>query len=495
MAILDHALPIEALATEAGGYAFRDECILGTRMNLVLVAQSFELAHEAAHAVRTEIDRLSSIFDARDPSSELSVLNSSSRHLASVELFAVVDRAEQWREHTRDAFSARLGKVVAAWNDATSEPPRRTLVAELARAAREADVRLDHDTRTIFRPEAVQFALDGFAKGWIVDRAYEIARNAFGIAGALVEIGGEIRCGGNAPDAGGWCIDIADPLIVADNAPTVARAHMSDHAIATSGRGPRDHVVNGVRFSPTLSPRDGWPVAHHISASVISRSAADADALATAMLVAPDSQALALADEHGAVARITAQDAAVKWTALAQAEDAPAHFTATRAREASTQTLEGAPWPEGWQALATFTAPRRQLIRDPEFRSPYMAMWITDTDNRPVRTLLLVGKRADWQKDNFIWWSINRAHTERLVSIRSMSTSGAGVYNVFWDGVNDAGETVPAGTYVLHVETSRERGKHTYRSLTLDFGKFKRFTEVLPPTEEGGGLRVGFDHY
>ena len=76
-----------------------------------------------------------------------------------------------------------------------------------------------------------------------------------------------------------------------------------------------------------------------------------------------------------------------------------------------------------------------------------------------------------------------------------MSTSGAGVYNVFWDGVDDRGEIVPADTYVLHVETSRERGKHTYRSLTLDFSAAARFVNELPPTEEGGGLRVAFDHY
>ena len=75
------------------------------------------------------------------------------------------------------------------------------------------------------------------------------------------------------------------------------------------------------------------------------------------------------------------------------------------------------------------------------------------------------------------------------------STSGAGVYNVFWDGVDDAGERVPAGTYVLHVETSRERGRHTYRSLTLELGVARRFVQELPPTEEGGGLRVSFDHY
>jgi len=152
-------------------------------------------------------------------------------------------------------------------------------------------------------------------------------------------------------------------------------------------------------------------------------------------------------------------------------------------------------WREGWQALATFTAPRRQLIRDPNFRSPYVAMWITDTANKPVRTLLLVGKRPDWQKDNFIWWSINRSRTDKLVATRSMSTSGAGVYNVFWDGVDDSGRSVPLGDYVLHVETSRERGQHTYRSLPLTIDAPGRFVKTLPPTEEGGGLRISFDKY
>jgi len=493
--MLTDAPVIEMPANEIGSFAFRDESVLGTRMQLVFVADTFAAAHEAALAVRAEIDRLDLILNSRRADSELSVLNRSSIYRASAELFAVVSAAEHWFAMTHGAFSGRLGRVIDLWRHASSSAPSHDLLAQLAQAAARAHVELDTATRTVTRPDAVQFALDGIAKGWIVDRAFVTARAMPGVCGALVDIGGDVRCGGQTPGPEGWQVDVADPTLPFDNAPIVARAHLTDHAIATSGRGPRDRLLGGVRYSPTLSPHDGWPIAHHVSASVIATSTADADALATALLVMPVSQGLALADQHGATARIETTERTPTWTRLAQTATTPAHFSAMQSRDKTVALADGALWQDGWQALATFTAPRRQLIRDPQFRSPYMAMWITDVDNKPVRTLILVGKRADWQKDNFIWWSMNRSRTERLVSTRSMSTSGAGVYNVFWDGVDDAGNIVRAGTYVLHVETSRERGKHTYRSLTLDFGKFQRFTEVLPPTEEGGGLRVGFDHY
>ena len=75
-----------------------------------------------------------------------------------------------------------------------------------------------------------------------------------------------------------------------------------------------------------------------------------------------------------------------------------------------------------------------------------------------------------------------------------MGTSQSGVYNVFWDGVDDAGKPVPLGDYIVHVETSRERGKHTYRSMPITYGQ-KAFKAALPKTEEGGGINISFDRY
>jgi thiamine biosynthesis lipoprotein len=484
---------IEASAAEEGGYVFRDESVLGTRLLLYLVARNFSDAQAAALAARNEIDRLNHVLNAREEGSELSLLNRSRHHIASPELFEVIADAERWRVETAGAYTGRLGNAVNRWMTAEVKPSAFELTG-LALAAEQASVEMHSPTRTITRTDAAIFALEGMAKGWIVDRAYDIAMSAPGIAGALIDIGGDIRCGGRAPSRNGWCIGIPDPTRPFENAPLVSTVTLQQGAVATSGLGVRDHIVGGARYSPTLNPLSGWPVDHHLSVTALADTAAEADMLATAMLVSPTEKALQLAGDRQSSARITLQDGRVV-LAQAHTDSNTVRFTQVQLTPQPSPIASDKMWQSGWQALATFTAPRRQLNRDPSFRSPYMAMWITDLDNKPVRTLILIGKAPEWQKDNYIWWAINKVKTDKLVATRSMSTSGAGVYNVFWDGVDDLGQRVRAGKYLLHVETSRERGLHTYRSLELNFETFQRFKTELPPTEEGGGLRVSFDHY
>lgn len=469
--MIDHSVPA-VIAPDAapGSFAFHEAAILGTRMNVTIVADGEAAAQAAALAARAEVDRLDLILSGHRDDSELAQLNRAQQHQASAELFAVVAQAERWRAETGGAFSGRLGRVIDLWREGV---PDAALAAEAAAAADAAVVVLDGGL--IRRPDEVIFALDGLAKGWIIDRALERALASPGVCGAMVEIGGDLRCAGASPGGQGWLVHVADPLTPFDNAPDIASLRADGLAVATSGRGVRDRVIDGRLFSPTLSPFTGWPVPAERSVTVVAERAADADVLATAMLAAPERN-----------------ESLVK---AALVTDAPGARRQVGGLFHLTQAGSASPWSQGWQALATFTAPRRQLIRDPGFRSPYMVMWITDTANRPVRTLLMVGKRPEWQRDNNIWWALNRANTGKLISTRSMSTSGAGVYNVFWDGVNDAGQPVAPGSYILHVETSRERGKHTYRQLPLDFSKAGRFKANLPPTEEGGGLVVSFDRY
>jgi len=156
---------------------------------------------------------------------------------------------------------------------------------------------------------------------------------------------------------------------------------------------------------------------------------------------------------------------------------------------------DGAQWHDGWSAFVTFQAPPRQKNRDRAFRSPYVAIWIADADNRPVRTLVLIGSIKEWQEDNYIWWGQHRASATSLLDTRSMSTRGSGEYKLLWDGIDEAGNKVAPGTYVLHIETSRERGRHTHRSLELDFSKAKAFTAEIPTSEEAGGVIVSFERF
>jgi thiamine biosynthesis lipoprotein len=487
-------LPAADLAAEAplatrrahDAFVFHDPCVLGTRLALAVMSGGQGEAYAAACAARAEIDRLDAVFNWRDASSEISRLNRAGHFEASADLFAVVATAERWREISTGAVSGRLGVLLERWRMADPGPDE---AAALAHAIDAADVNLDDAARTIMRPEIVRFDLDAIAKGYIVDRALVAAMSVGGVTGAMLDIGGDIRCAGTGPDSGRWRVDVPDPLSTFDNAPLAGEAGLAEAAIATSGCGPRDVGANGRVRSATLDPRTGSPVAHKRSATVIASTAMDADALATAMLVLGEDAAERLAAQLPGVSARVSHPGGSRWIGAAQPhwiEYAPA-----------PQSGQGAPslWKQGWYADITFEAPPKDMRREIAFRSPYVVLWVSDMNDRPVRTLLLIGRYKEWHEGNHVWWRLNRAKVDSYFAGRSMSTRGSGTYKVYWDGSDDAGAIVAPGKYRLHVETSRESGGHEHRVLDLDVSRPKEFEAELPINAKSGGLRVSFQKF
>ena len=488
--------PAGARQAASDVFAFHDPCVLGTRASVYVRADGQGAAYAAACAVRREIDRLDRVFNWRDARSELSVLNSAARRVASDDLFVVVSAAERWRELSAGAYSGRLGRLLELWRTAQA-PPDAFETARLAREIADAPVRLDHESRLVIRPEIVRFDLDGLAKGYIVDRALAAAMAEPGVFAAMVDIGGDIRCAGAGPEKGRWRVNLPDPLMPFDNASALGSFALADAAIATSGCGPRDRRVGTQMVSATLDPRTGWPVAYRRSASAIAASAMDADALATTILVSKTDEARALIARTPGMAARVARPAGADWFGADQAGGLFRwiDFEAPQKTQAPPQPDYKSGWEDGWIAKLTFNAPPKDMRRDIAFRSPYVAIWVSDPDGKPVRTLLLIGTIKEWQENNHVWWRLNRGRTTELLGGRSMSTRGSGVYKVYWDGVDDAGRAVTPGRYVLHVETSRERGGHTHRTIEGDFSRAREFALELPVEAESGGLELSFEKF
>jgi thiamine biosynthesis lipoprotein len=490
------AAALAAQPAVAEAWRFHDEQVLGTRLNVVVVAEDEAVAHRAAVAARAEIERLDGVLNSRRAGSELFQLNQSDRAKVSPDLYAVIDAAERWRAQTGGAYDGRMGAALGLWRGAIDSPPSREALAQAVEAAK-APILLDAHRQGIAKAPGVVLALDGLAKGYIVDRALQAARAAApAIKGLMVDIGGDMRCWGAGPGGGRWDVGISDPARPGDDAECVAIAHLGDAAIATSGRGPRDRIVDGVRYSPTLSPADGWPVQGAIAATVIAKCAADADALATAFMVMPPHEAIGLANRTpGVAARILAADGQVhaseRWRTLASEPPARLIKAATPGMIQSKVPPE-LRWPSDWGVEMIYIAPdKNESERAADFRTPYMALWITDAANNPIRTIVMVGKEPNWQRDNFVWWNIYKGQTVRMVSLRSEATALSGRYSLFWRGIDDAWDSVPVGDYILHIETSQEHGKHSYRTLPLKIGKAP-FSVLLPATKEGGGLQISY---
>jgi len=138
------------------------------------------------------------------------------------------------------------------------------------------------------RQGSVTLDLCGIAKGFAVDRlAKLVSTQTFDF---IVEIGGEIYAQGD------WPVGIGNP----DKGGVHSRIRLGAGAVATSGDAVNHYDVGGRRYSHTIDPATGEPVADNIaSVSVIAESAMHADALATALLVMGEERGLAFADEQG----------------------------------------------------------------------------------------------------------------------------------------------------------------------------------------------------
>jgi FAD:protein FMN transferase len=275
------------------------EGVLGTALELQVVATDRAAALRAESLVLAEIDRLERILSTYSATSELSswLRTCGADVPVSPELAEVLDLAERWRVCTNGAFDPAAVSLVELLRDGPASWCSDAGARQRALYARREELNrplwtLDRDRGSARRLTRLDVSLDALAKGYIVDRAANSARAAEGVCQVLVNIGGDLRHHGSRAIA----VAVTDPHAPADNASSLAVVRLRDEALATSGGYHRGFVANGRRVSHIIDPRTGESAESVASASVIAPDCATADALSTAFSVMPPRESVALAD-------------------------------------------------------------------------------------------------------------------------------------------------------------------------------------------------------
>ena len=459
-------------------YTRSHDFILGTNLDLVIVAESETTANLVESAVLTEIDRLNAILSTYDSESEISVLNTADSATVSFDLFAALSACEAFREQTKNALSCRIGGLLETWQlgEDASELPSRALLRLAAGEIRRANLNLDEGAMSLDRPDVVKFQLNALAKGYIIDRAMEAARaTSPDLDGLLINVGGDIKTWGRSPDDAAWTAAIKAARFESGDGVEIT---LSDGALATSGRGPRDREIAGKSYSHIISPKNGWHVTGISQASVFAEDAMTADALATALLVMPLNDGVALIESMANVdARIVADDGRAYtssgWTALELG------YSAEQAN---------ANWPRGYAFSVDFVIPELDVSN---YERPYIAAWVADSNRQLVRILLLAGPEERWMEENYYWHRRFGRKAGSLPDALSEPTRKPGLYLIQWDGIDHDGKPAPAGDYVLHVEAAREHGDHQHESFEISLGP-DPFAIQRPAGNELGDINISF---
>ncbi|MEM8844716.1 MAG: FAD:protein FMN transferase [Pseudomonadota bacterium] len=284
-------------------------------------ADDFHDVELLQNAIDNRLTRINQLMSTYDENSQLSEFNQSREkgwHLVDLELAQLIKLALEICRQSNGAFDVTIGPLVKLWSlgaDDTkfSYPTDSELsITQQNIGCQYLDVRLDPPA--IYKDRVGLYVdLSAIAKGYGVDQIAKIL-DEFQLNSYLVEIGGELKAKGLATHGEPWRVGIEAPNFGRSNIEEVIS--LDNHAIATSGDY-RDYTEHeGKQYSHIIDPRSGKPIEHSLTTvTVIHKSAAIADAWATALLVLGPNRALEIAEQlELAIFMITREGIGVKST-------------------------------------------------------------------------------------------------------------------------------------------------------------------------------------
>lgn len=224
-----------------------------TRMDMLFCSQSMtkEELLDVAQAVKDKVAGIEAMASCFLAGSELSAVNTSPRGQAvpvSPELLHILSECLRYNESTDGVFD------VSASHGAAGKRLKDKIV-------------LDMDYASVTRlSDDVYLNLSGYLKGYALDRAVQLARDA-GVCDALINFGNSsVYAIGNHPGGKGW------PVAAGDD--EAEKYVLTDQCLTTSGNSTqtRRHIVD---------PTTGRYMEGKGSFSVVTDSAAEGEVMAT----------------------------------------------------------------------------------------------------------------------------------------------------------------------------------------------------------------------
>mgnify|MGYP003307998390 CR=1 FL=1 len=179
--------------------------------------------------------------------------------------------AEKIHKISGGVYDVTVKPLVEAYGFAGKNPSAKVNVDSLMAFVGFDKIRVEQG-RLIKADSRVQLDFNSIAKGYVVDLAVAELQG-LGIKNYMVDIGGEMRCGGVNPNGGKWRVGVETPFDGNDTPGAYIQQVISltDCAMATSGNYRRFYVDSeGRKVAHTIDPRTGRSaVSELLSATVV----------------------------------------------------------------------------------------------------------------------------------------------------------------------------------------------------------------------------------
>lgn len=238
---------------------------------------------EDIKAAKVRIAELVNLYNAHDPLSVLSNINSNAYNEdipLNENMLHTFNEAINWWRISDGAFDITVGPLIDLWKEAGENnvlPNNFAIDEALSRIG--IDKISISENKIRFKSEGLKIDLGGIAEGDIIDQVVKLLKER-GVKRGIVDGGGDILAFGE----GKFTFGIQDPE--KNEGEIIGTVKIPDGAIVTSGNYARFVEVEGKKYSHIIDPKTGWPVDNKlISATVTGPTCIGTDAAATSLMV------------------------------------------------------------------------------------------------------------------------------------------------------------------------------------------------------------------
>ncbi len=226
---------------------------MGTFIEITLLSDDEEPARKASLQAFQEIKWIEQLMSPWIERSDVFRVNRSAGQQwvkVSPETLEVIKRAQKISTLSDGAFDMTIAPLVDLWRKAREKgiPPSSEEVRRLLPLVNFRDLLVHSEGKVLLKRKGMAIDLGGIAKGYAVDRAFEMLMS-LSFKNLIVNAGGDLRTGGTNNHKP-WSIGIQHPR---SNEKIMAKISVSDSAVATSG----EHSVSKARGCRMFYRRSG----------------------------------------------------------------------------------------------------------------------------------------------------------------------------------------------------------------------------------------------
>ena len=277
-------------------YQKSSDFIFGTTYTVIYQCDS-----DMSQSIKAELMKVDYSLSPFNKESVITAINNNEDVKPDKMFMDVFQLAMDVSRETDGAFDITVAPLVNAWGFGfkSGEKPTARQVDSLRHIIGYEKISVDNG-KICKQDPRMMLDCSAIAKGYGTDVVANFLRSR-GVKNFMVEIGGEIVTCGVNPERLPWKVGVIKPeddsLSVAHEVQTIL--NVTDIAMATSGNYRNFYYQGGRKYAHTIDPKTGYPVQHNIlSATVLAKTCAQADAYATSFMVMGLDKAQKVLERH-----------------------------------------------------------------------------------------------------------------------------------------------------------------------------------------------------